>query len=124
PALRLRDEVADATLQFGDDRLLLRHRQALGRDSVVELLLLGRVEGVDEPVDRLALVLGDRAERLAVVQLRLELCLRQAEVRRGRVELAEGAELRWADRRGAGRAQQREAEERPGAPPPPPPSRP
>src|SRR5215510_14545697 len=102
PELRVLDEVAEARVQLGEDRLLLRLRQSAGGDGIVELLLLGGVEGVDETVDGLAPFLRDVGERLPVVQPRLELCLCEAEVRRGRIEPAQEGEpgrANWRDHR-------------------------
>ena len=81
------DEVRDPGLEACQHRVRLRLRQAAGRDRSVELRLDGFEQGRDEPVDRLAMLCCDLRECLAALEFAPELLLRQAEIRRGRVEV-------------------------------------
>ena len=107
------DEIRDALLQVGGDRVRLRLRQLAGRHRGRELLLLGRDQGRDQARRRLAARrVSDLGERLARLELRVQLVLGQAEVRRRGVDAAEEVpvafvrcgEDRSLQRRSAGRA--------------------
>src|SRR5206468_11267691 len=71
------DEIAEVLVGLGKDLLLLRLSQPAIRDSLVELLHQVGLERGDEAVDRLALALRDLGERLAALELRLQLAFAQ-----------------------------------------------
>ena len=74
------DEVVEAALQPGEERLLLRLGQPAVGDRPVEVGLDVGVDRILEPGDRLALRDGDLRERLAGAKLLAQLCGRQAQV--------------------------------------------
>src|SRR3954469_23920349 len=76
-------EVVGGTLQ---QIIGLRLRDPAGLDRSVELRLRRSRQGLLEPVGRLPLRLGDLGERLARLELRVQLRLGQAEVLGRRVE--------------------------------------
>jgi len=87
------DEIGDPLVEIAQDPLFLRLRQPAGRDDVVELLLGVILEGRDQTVDRLVLVLRNLRQRLAALELCLDLRFGQPEVRRSGVEAGEVAEV-------------------------------
>src|SRR5207253_11406905 len=80
------DEIRDPILQTVEHLRLLSLRQAAGRHRLVELLLGRSDQRRNQAVRRLALVLRDVGEALAVLELGLELGLRETEVVRRGIE--------------------------------------
>src|SRR5438046_10409399 len=73
-------EVRRAGLDVTQDRVFLLLRDPARLDRGVEVLLRVRDDGIDQPVDRLVLRLGDLGERLAALELRTRLVLGHAEL--------------------------------------------
>ena len=114
PCVRPVDLVRDLGLQRRKDGRLLGGGELAGADGCVELRLRPGDERRDQPVCRLSLGGCDLGERLAVLEIRLDLVGREAEVGRRHAQVGERADPEGVHPHPAAEAGRADERQRPG----------